>query len=474
MSTPGPVGYWLREALAAERPEARYPAPLIGTIECDVAIVGGGYTGLWAAWHLAERDPGMRIVILEQDTCGSGPSGRNGGFVHGWWDQLPYLVERFGAERALELARASDASVDAIGDFCAALGIDAWFRKGGYLRTSTSAAQDGDWRAAVAACASLGVPEQLVEFSADEVRGHCASPLMRGGAFMASGATVQPARLARGLRRALLDRGVTIHEQTRIAGIRRRPAGLTLVGEHGKVLAPQAILAVNAWAAGWPRLRSRILAWGSHIVLTEPVPERIAELGWTGGEAITDSRFTVSYFRTTPDGRVAFGAGVGAAGFDGRVTGRFDADGTAERRATATMGRILPTLADVRIDDAWGGPIDVSPDRLPIIGSSHGGRVHYAHGYSGNGVGPAHLAGRILAALVDGGTDPLARLPIVGRGIPIYPPEPFRYIGARMIREALINVDEAGDAGRRPGILARTLAGLPRRLGYRLGHGPPH
>ena len=474
MAPPRPIGYWLREALAAEMPESRYPAPLIGTVECDVAIVGGGYTGLWTAWHLTERAPGARIVILEQETCGSGPSGRNGGFVHGWWDQLPYLVERFGDDRALELARASDESVGAIGAFCEENRVDAWYRRGGYLRTSASPAQDGDWDAAVAACRRLGVADQLVELTGEEVRARCASPVMRGGALMPSGATVQPARLARGLRRAVLGRGVTIHELTRVNRIRERNGSLWLEGDHGCVRTPQAVVAVNAWAADWPRFRSSVLAWGSHIVLTEPVPELLADLGWTGGEAITDSRFTVSYFRTTPDGRVAFGAGVGAVGYGGRNNQRFDGDPGAEQRARASLARLLPTLAEARIDDAWGGPIDVSPDRLPMIGSLAGGRLHFAHGYSGNGVAPAHLAGRILAALTDGGTDPVAQLPIVGRRVRRYPPEPFRYLGARVIREALIRADEAGDAGRHPNLLVRLLAGLPRLLGYRLGHAAPH
>ena len=470
MPAPRSVGFWLREALSAEIPEARYQAPLIGTLDCDVAIVGGGYTGLWTAWHLSERAPGVRIVILEQGTCGSGPSGRNGGFVHGWWDQLPYLVECYGDDHALELAHASDESVGAIGAFCVENRVDAWYRRSGYLRTSAAPAHDGDWNQAVDACRRLGVADQLVELTREEVLARCASPILRGGAFMPSAATVQPARLARGLRRALLGRGITIHELTRINRMRERDGGLLLESDHGRVLAPQVVVAVNAWAAGWPQFRSSVLAWGSHIVLTEPVPELITELGWTGGEAITDSRFTVSYFRTTPDGRVAFGAGVGAAGYDGRVDGRFDSDPAAEQRARASLDRIFPSLAGARIEDAWGGPIDVSPDRLPVIGSLRGGRVHYAHGYSGNGVGPAHLAGRILAALADGGTDPLARLAIVGRRARHYPPEPFRYVGARVIREALIRADEASDAGRRANLLVRLLAGLPRLLGYRLGH----
>jgi glycine/D-amino acid oxidase-like deaminating enzyme len=236
------------------------------------------------------------------------------------------------------------------------------------------------------------------------------------------------------------------------------------------VTAPQVVLAMNAWAAGWPGFRTSLMTWGSYIVLTEPIRDELEALGWTGGEAITDSRFTVSYFRTTRDGRIAFGSGVGSAGFGGRIGASFTTDRRAAERAATGLRRIFPSLASVRIEDAWGGPIDISSDRLPAIGSRHGGRVHFAHGYSGNGVGPSRLAGRVLAAILDGGTDPMARLAIVDAGARPFPPEPFRYIGARVVREALVRKDETEDAGRRPGVLVRMLATLPRWLGYRFGH----
>jgi glycine/D-amino acid oxidase-like deaminating enzyme len=230
------------------------------------------------------------------------------------------------------------------------------------------------------------------------------------------------------------------------------------------------VLAVNAWASGWPGFRSRVLAWGSYMVITEPIPDRLAELGWTGGELIADSRFTISYFRTTRDGRIAFGAGVGAAGFDGRIGRTFTHDRRAIARVVANLHNLLPGLRDVRLEDAWGGPIDITGHKFPEIGSTHGGRVHFAHGYGGDGVGPSRLSGRILATLVDGGTDPLAHLAFVGRRQPFLPPEPFRFVGARMIREALIREDNALDAGRRPGLILRAIGRIPRLLGYRLGH----
>jgi glycine/D-amino acid oxidase-like deaminating enzyme len=459
--------YWLREALQDEgNPDSLEPAE--GSSQFDVAIVGGGYTGLWTAYHLTEREPGIRIAILERDICGSGPSGRNGGFLHGWWDQLPLLVELFGAERALEAASAVDEAVDATRAFCERHGVDAWFRRAGYLRVSGSAAQDDEWAAAVTTCARLGVPAAYHELTAVEVQARCASPAFRRGAFMPNAASIQPARLARGLRRVLLERDVTIHERTR-ADRMTANGSVEIHAGKARVRADQAVLAVNAWAAGWPGHRSSLIAWGSYIALTEPVPDLLASMGWTGGEAIADSRFTVHYFRTTPDGRVAFGAGVGPAGFGGRIGPQFERDRRSVQRVMAGMRHLLPDLASAAVSEAWGGPIDVTPDRLPLIGTRFGGRVHFAHGYSGNGVGPSQLAGRILAERILGSNHPLTRLAIVERRAKRLPPEPVRYVGARLIREALIRRDESNDAGRPPGMLVRLLTRIPGLLGYRFG-----
>jgi glycine/D-amino acid oxidase-like deaminating enzyme len=466
----GQRSWWLREALAAEGAVAEAP-PLVGDADADVVILGGGYTGLWTAWFLTERAPGARIVILEQDICGGGPSGRNGGFVHGWWEDLGYLASRYGPDAALAIAREADEVVDGIGAWCVAHGVDAWFTKAGYVRVNAFPNRAHDWDAAVARVRAAGEERQLVPLTAEQVAQRCASPAFRDGVLMPSAASIQPARLARGLRRVLMERGVVIHEGTRAMSLATGGSGVQVEVPAGRVFADQAVLAMNAWASGWPGFRSRVLAWGSYIVLTQPIPERLAEIGWTRGELLSDSRFTISYFRTTKDGRIAFGAGVGAAGFDGRIGRTFTHDRRAVARVVANFRHLLPMLADVRLDDAWGGPIDITGHRMPEISSSHRGRVHFAHGYAGNGVGPARLAGRALAALVDGRGDPsVAALPFVGPRQPWLPPEPARFIGARLIREALIREDDALDAGRRPSLLIRAIARLPRILGYKLGH----
>ena len=487
--------WWLREALAAEAPDLAAAAPpLVGSRTADVVVVGGGYTGLWAAWRLTELEPGARIVILEADICGGGPSGRNGGFVTGWWDELPTLVERHGPDGAVAIAREIDGAVVAIGGWCEANDVDAWYTKAGALSVSAAPAQDRGWDAAVEACRAVGVGEEYVPLTGDEVRARVDSPAFRGGVLMRGAATVQPAILARGLRRALLARGVTIHEGTTVveldgerpgalgsvaAARRRAPAGRTgrpvrirtssAFGD-GEVTAHSAVVALNAWAAAWPSFGRRLVTWSSYIVLTEPIPDRLAELGWTGGEGVSDGRFTVHYMRTTRDGRIALGGGGGRAGFGGRIGPAFTDDLRSARRAAAGLRRLFPSLRDVRIEDAWGGPIDITADHLPMFATLPGRPIHYAHGYSGNGVAPAVVGGRILAALAlerDG--DPALALPIVGAVSRPFPPEPIRYVGARIVREAIVRTESAQERGERPGPVLRQLSRLPRRLGYHLG-----
>jgi glycine/D-amino acid oxidase-like deaminating enzyme len=474
----GRRSWWLREALVAEPATlaaAESAPPFAGRAETDVAIVGGGYTGLWTALRIAERAPGTRVTIVESDICGGGPSGRNGGFVTAWWDELPGLIGLFGDDEAMRVARASSDAVDEIGRWCAENGIDAWYHRLGYLGVSAAPAQDGSWSSAVEACRRLGVGDEYIPLTADEVAARVRSPVFRTGVFMPAAATVQPAMLARGLRRVALERGIAIHEGTQAAGIDAGAAGRRSIrtssaAGSGTLTAEQVVLAINGWAAGWPGLRSRVATWSSYIVLTEPIPDRLAELGWVGGEGIGDSRITLHYARTTEDGRIAIGGGGGRAGFGGRIGDRFTSDEVSARRAARGLRRWFPSLRDVRLEDAWGGPIDISSDHLPFAGTlGGGGRVHYALGYSGNGVGPSVVMGRILAALALDRDDEWSSLPLVGRRTRPFPPEPLRSIGASLFREALTRREVAEEDERRPSFLARELSRLPRRFGYHLG-----
>jgi glycine/D-amino acid oxidase-like deaminating enzyme len=450
-------GWWLEEAgpVVAQ-------ASLEGDTSADVLVVGGGYLGLWTAWQVKQLEPGADVVLLDSEVCGHGPSGRNGGFVSTLWDDLPILRDRVGDASAVAVCRASERAVRGIDAWCAAQQVDAWFRLAGTMQVSTAASQDGDWDELIAAADAVGVAGVVKPLDVAAVNARCAASIFRGGAFLPLAATVQPARLALGLRRRAIELGVRVFEHTAVDGIGTDGAR---VGAH-RVKAGATVLAVGGATAGFSGLRRAVAVASSHIVLTEPVPDVIEELGWTGGEAIHDCRTLLHYLRTTRDGRIAFGWGGGRMGVGGRLPHARELDRAVVERASRALVAFFPALRGREITHAWGGPIDVSPTHLPIFGSR--ARVHHGFGFTGNGVGPSYLGGEILARLALDRRDELTRLAIVDPAPKRFPPEPFRVVGGSLIRAALVRRDAAESAGRRADPLTRAVAGLPRRLGLRL------
>jgi glycine/D-amino acid oxidase-like deaminating enzyme len=457
-------GWW-----QAEADSAGLLPPLDGNVDADVAIVGGGYTGMWTAWFVAQLEPQAKVVLVEGERCGAGPSGRNGGFVNEMWFSLPTLRRRFGDSAALEVARASGEAVKGVGRWCEEQGVDAWFRRAGYLQVSTAPSYDDTWRQVAMACEELGVPEVCRSLTQAEVRARCDSPLFRAGAFYPGAATVHPARLALGLRSKLVERGVRIFEGTRADPPRPDGGHLVLATRSGRLRAGSVVLAAGPALAGHRPLRHRLTVTSSHMVITEPVPDVLDDLRWRGGECITDSRTLVHYFRTTRDDRIAFGWGGGRVVRADRLNGRAEVDPRVVAQVERNLARFFPALAGRRIEHAWGGPIDVSPTHLPMIGSLDGGRVHYACGYTGNGVGPSHLAGRTLASLAMDRRDAASRLPLVDAVPGRVPPEPLRYLGGTVVRRALVRREHLEERGKRPGPVTRFVAGLPERIGIHVG-----
>jgi glycine/D-amino acid oxidase-like deaminating enzyme len=405
---------------------------------------------------------------VEAALCGEGPSGRNGGFLHGYWSSLPRARRVFGDGGALAVAQAASAIIPGVREFVERRGVDVWLREAPMLEVSAAAAQDEAIDAAVAAAGALGVEEEAVPLGRDELAKRCSSPRFRRGVLYREGATVQPARLLRALRAAVLDEGVILYERTPMVRLRRGSPNV-IEAPRGRIRAREVIVAINAAAAGWRPVARRLTAFGSYVVLTEPVPELLDRISWTGGESIIDARMFLHYFRTTNDDRVVMGSGSGPIGFGGRLDGRFTADGPSVARAEAGLRFLLPGLVGARIERAWGGPIDVSADHFPFFGTLPGTRVHYGAGYSGNGVGPSWLGGRILARLALGVEDELTALPLVNRRIRPLPPEPIKRLGGGLVRGAALRAEEAEQAGRRPALPLRAIAALPRVVGLRVG-----
>jgi glycine/D-amino acid oxidase-like deaminating enzyme len=457
------TGWWLQEAGTVEA----LPA-LDRSADADVVVIGGGYTGMWTAWHLL--DAGANVALLEADVCGHGPSGRNGGFCESMWLSAPSLRERFGDGPARALLDAASDSVTFIGHWCASEDVDAWFGQSGYMCVSTAPAFDHVGREAVAAAAALGAPHRVVELTGAEVRARCHSDLFRRGVLIPDFATLQPARLALGLRRRLVERGALVFERSRVRRLERGAAGVVAETAGGRVRAGAAVIAMGAAARSLRPLHTKVTVTSSHIVLTEPVPDVIEDLGWTGGECMTDGRTLLHYFRTTADGRILLGWGGGRLAYGSRLNGRVEVDPEIAAETHAGLVRLFPALAGRRITHAWGGPIDVSPSHLPQIGTLPGAPVHFAFGFTGNGVGPSQLAGRTLASLALDRRDEHTRLPIVDAGPgALVPPEPLTWLGGSLVRSALIRCERAAENGGRADPLTRAICAAPRAMGMHLG-----
>jgi glycine/D-amino acid oxidase-like deaminating enzyme len=458
--------WWLEEALTAEgNPDAA--PPLVGRQECDVLVVGGGYTGLWTALTLKQRDPSLSVILIDENVIGAGPSGRNGGFVHGYWEQLPGLVANLGRKPALEIACLGSQAQQSILEFIDKCGSDVWCRQAGIVMTATSAAQEATIDHVLATSNRMGTTELVSGLDLGQVHKICDSSTLRRGVFYKEAATVQPARLARALRRAIVDAGVRLYEGTHVERVEAGPVPRVHT-TLGTVACRDVVLATNTALTTHAVARRHVTNLSSYIVLTEPIPTKLAELGWTGGQGFRDARMFLHYFRTTADGRIAFGTGAGPIAFAGRNGSTLSNEATVAR-LRAEFIRLFPDLSSVAFTHAWSGPIDMMSDHLPMFATKPGTRIHYACGFSGHGVNASWIAGQTLASLAQGRRDEWTSSPFSRRRIPGLPPEPIRYLGGRGIKAAILRVEDDRDAGAPSPLWARVGADLPQRFGLRIG-----
>jgi glycine/D-amino acid oxidase-like deaminating enzyme len=428
--------------LATRRP--RLPGPT----EADVAVVGGGFTGLWTAYSLARRDPGLRIVVLEKEFAGFGASGRNGGWVSGLlpvsWDAVAAASSRAAA---MAWQRAADATVDEVLRTAAEEGIDAEAEKAGYLRLATTEPQAARLRAEVADAREWGY-EDLRWLSRGEARQLVAADGVLGATFTPHCAAVHPARLVRGLAGAVERRGVVVHEGTPVTAIAPHVARTPF----GDVRARVVVRALEGYT---PRLdRRALLPVYSLMLATEPLPgEFWAEVGWRRRATLNDARRLIVYAQRTADGRIAFG-GRGAPYRPGSrlATASEHARGVHDALRRSLV-ELFPSLADARITHRWGGPLGVPRDWWPAVRYDPATGLASAGGYSGDGVAMTNLAGRALADLVTGADTPLTRLPFVGHRSPPFEPEPLRWLGVNAGFRLAAAVDRRERRTGRPAVL---------------------
>ncbi len=433
-----PVSFWL------DSPDAPEPLPaLAGRVTADLAVVGGGFTGLWTALLAKERDPQADVVLLEAKTVGHAASGRNGGFcsaslTHGFSNGL----ERFGGEMPL-LERLGDENLAGIALAIDRYNIDCDFQPTGELSVATAAWQLDGAQDEVTQARALGYVADLLD--ADGIRAELDSPTFVGGIRHANrNAMVDPARLAWGLRRACLERGVRVYENCPVRSVSSQGgSGLRLKVARGEVRAGRVALGTGAFT---PPLLRRVGTWvvpvWDYVLMTEPLTsQQLASLGWTRRRGASDRGNQFHYFRLTADDRVLWG-GYDAVYYNGGRRGDDHATHPATHLKLAThFFTMFPQLEGVRFSHAWGGVIDTCSRFSVFFGTAHHGRLAYAAGYTGLGVGATRFGAQVILDLLSGHDTERTALSMV-RSKPVpFPPEPLRSVIIQATRASIARAD---------------------------------
>jgi glycine/D-amino acid oxidase-like deaminating enzyme len=437
--------YWMTSAPYEPAP------PLHGAERADIAVVGAGFTGLWTAVFLKDLAPEKDVVVLEQGMAGYGGSGRNAGILGETVDHSHSLaIAHFGLDEARRLAALGQQNVRDMAGFLAAHAIDCDLELTGRLYVALTEAHVQDARHNVQIAQDLGV-EGVRFLSRDEIQAEIHSPLYLGGLHAGGGGILNPFKLAQGLKRLAERLGVRFHERT---AVQRLGAGV-LETATGRLSAGRTIVATDAYTHHLlPKLLWRFIPLYDYILVSEPLTLEQHELiGWKSRQGVTDGRTFFNYYRLTADNRVLWGTSEAVYYPRNRVDEGCDHSERHYSELRQSFARHFPRLAGVRFVYAWGGPIASTTRLTPFFGSTDGGRILYALGYTGHGVGSTRLAGKILAHLALERRTDLLDLALVRRKPLPYPPEPLRSAAVRRVTASLRRVD----AGQEPDLLLRLL-----------------
>ena len=424
-------------------------APLPGDTDVDVAIIGGGLTGLWTAYYLTEIDPTLTIAVLEKEIAGFGASGRNGGWCSALFPASTSALERrHGLEQALAMRRAMIATVDEVGRVAASERIDCDFVKGGTVSFARGEVQLASARAEVASAASYGVDELRMS-PAGAAQGSLASVVDPACARL------HPAKLVRGLARVVEARGVRIFEQTTVTAWQTGRVDTN----RGTVTAEHVVVALEGYGATAGQSKRRVLPLYSLMIATEPLSDATWDaIGIGHGQTFADYRHLIIYGQRTADNRFAFGGRGARYHWGSAISDSYDRVPRVFEHLRNALDELFPQAGGVRVSHTWGGPLGVPRDWHASVTFADG--IATAVGYVGDGLSTTNLAGRTLADLITGRSSALTALPWVNHHSPDWEPEPLRFIGSNLGLAATGLADAEERLTRRSSIAARLTAPL--------------
>ncbi len=405
---------------------------LQGEHKADVAIVGGGFTGLSAAYHLKKLDPGLKVVLLESAVIAFGASGRNAGFALTLFGlTFGLTVKRFGKENAKQAHHYMEEAVDLVGRLVQENNIDCEYERPGFLRVAISQ-RHKDWiLQEMELMHSLGI--QGIEWLEEkEVKEQVYSPRYLGAWWEPRCALLNPAKLAWGMKKVIQDLGVEIYENSPVQKISKKN-NVVLQTDQGSLRAEKLVLATNAFSVHFPELRRKQTPAFTYIVLTEPLPqEQLQWIGWQNRQGIEDARNLVHYYRLTADNRLLMG-GSDVGFYFGLDLERDRNENTFEALQN-NVRETFPVLEDVSFTHQWGGPVSIPLDMAPALGYLGDKRTVYSLGGMGHGVSLTHLNGATIADLILERSTKLSRMFFVNRWTIPWPWEPLRFVLGNLVR----------------------------------------
>jgi len=454
---------WFREALKVE--DQLIINQLNSSETTDICIVGGGYTGLWTALKIKEKIPSTNIIIIEKDLCGSGASGRNGGCMIPLSSKFPAMKKIVGKKDAIRMVKASEQALNEIKRFCDLNDLDAQIRINGIVFSATNKTHRGSFENLISELKENNI-NSWERLSKEKIQKLTGSNRNIDGYFSPIGGSVQPALLVRGLKKVAEKKGIKIFERSAMLSYEDNQK-IIVKTNNGSVECKKLVVAINAWTPSFFSFLSRsVILVSSDMIISEPINNELEKLNLNNGLVVLDSNLFTHYYRSTIDGRIMLGKGGNTFSLNNKVIRSFDGPSSIENFLKKSLVNFFPSLQNTKITRSWNGPSERTKTGFPFFGyHPKNNDIIYGFGYSGNGILPTFVGGEILSSMALEEENLWTNSNFCKGPISLFPPEPFRWLGAMIIRNAVRRKENAEQQERNPSWIDKKLAKLATSIG---------